>query len=254
MQRSRNPGEGFPVVPKDEAKCVWMMAGIVLYKLCERNYQCESCPLDSELRHAGTQIDDGVAAVDPGFQETVFFGHNHTWVRLNCAEQAVIGLDDFIVRLFDGVQQIVLPPANANIIKGARLALIIQEDETFIVAAPLSGKVIKANPELMSDPRLLSQQQLDRSWLVQLRPNRLLDELGDLLMGKRATTWQQTESIRLEQMIGPGAENVHHRLGPVMHDGRAGMHGLLESLGPERYRRIVNSFLTLETPEHPPAG
>jgi hypothetical protein len=34
----------------DPLKCVWMLAGVVDYKLCDRQYDCEHCPLDSALR------------------------------------------------------------------------------------------------------------------------------------------------------------------------------------------------------------
>ncbi len=31
-------------------KCVWMLAGVVDYKLCDRDYECEQCPFDRALR------------------------------------------------------------------------------------------------------------------------------------------------------------------------------------------------------------
>ena len=30
-------------------RCVWMDAGVVNYKLCDRGYDCERCPLDQAL-------------------------------------------------------------------------------------------------------------------------------------------------------------------------------------------------------------
>ena len=31
-------------------KCVWMASGVVTYKLCDFEYNCESCPFDQALR------------------------------------------------------------------------------------------------------------------------------------------------------------------------------------------------------------
>jgi hypothetical protein len=31
-------------------KCVWMASGVVTYKLCEFEYNCEACPFDQALR------------------------------------------------------------------------------------------------------------------------------------------------------------------------------------------------------------
>jgi len=34
----------------DLLKCVWMLADVVAYKLCDREYDCEHCPFDRALR------------------------------------------------------------------------------------------------------------------------------------------------------------------------------------------------------------
>jgi hypothetical protein len=30
--------------------CVWMRAGVIRFWLCDRNFDCEHCPLDAALR------------------------------------------------------------------------------------------------------------------------------------------------------------------------------------------------------------
>lgn len=32
--------------------CVWMSAGLVAYKLCDRGFECEGCPFDRAMRGA----------------------------------------------------------------------------------------------------------------------------------------------------------------------------------------------------------
>ena len=34
----------------DEVKCIWADSGIIGYKLCDRNFDCENCDLDKVLR------------------------------------------------------------------------------------------------------------------------------------------------------------------------------------------------------------
>ena len=41
----------YQLIPKKELKCVWMTAGLLSYKLCKYDLQCEKCPLDWELRN-----------------------------------------------------------------------------------------------------------------------------------------------------------------------------------------------------------
>jgi hypothetical protein len=40
----------------DPVKCVWMLAGVVSYKLCDRHYDCESCLFDQAMRSAPSQL------------------------------------------------------------------------------------------------------------------------------------------------------------------------------------------------------
>ena len=43
--------EGYPLIPDQSVKCIWMTAGLISYKLCKYDLQCEKCPLDWELRN-----------------------------------------------------------------------------------------------------------------------------------------------------------------------------------------------------------
>jgi hypothetical protein len=39
-----------PPPPVRVEPCVWMSAGLVAYKLCDRGFECESCPFDQAMR------------------------------------------------------------------------------------------------------------------------------------------------------------------------------------------------------------
>jgi hypothetical protein len=36
--------------PPDALPCVWMSAGLVAFKLCDREGECEGCPFDRAMR------------------------------------------------------------------------------------------------------------------------------------------------------------------------------------------------------------
>ena len=38
------------ILPRDAEPCIWMSAGLVSYKLCDRDFDCGNCPLDAALR------------------------------------------------------------------------------------------------------------------------------------------------------------------------------------------------------------
>ena len=40
---------------RTEQACVWMRAGVIRYRLCDRGFDCDRCPLDAGLRARGIQ-------------------------------------------------------------------------------------------------------------------------------------------------------------------------------------------------------
>ena len=37
----------YQVLAPETEPCVWMSAGLISYKLCDRGFDCENCPLDA---------------------------------------------------------------------------------------------------------------------------------------------------------------------------------------------------------------
>ncbi len=45
----KNSNRGFKVIPANEKKCIWMESGAVTFKLCNNNYQCNTCQFDMAM-------------------------------------------------------------------------------------------------------------------------------------------------------------------------------------------------------------
>lgn len=45
------------VVFPNAQTCVWMEAGVISFWLCNREYDCEHCPLDAALRGGSPMLD-----------------------------------------------------------------------------------------------------------------------------------------------------------------------------------------------------
>ncbi len=269
---ARKKPEGFLVIPKDEHPCLWMMAGVMAYKLCEREYQCESCPLDMEMHRARAETlsplpRDKKTVHEKRAYAPLFFSANHTWVRLKgsigrprggaCTLlvdgqpvllrtplKALVGLDDFILRLISKVDRIALAKRGTQVERGEALATVFQDPYTFRVASPISGRVVRTNLNLLDNPQSMIQNPAEKGWLAYLQPRAFFAETKDLLGSREALYWQQNESKKLETLIGTLGLKDKERLGALMHDGK-GIHfdSLFLTIGPERYYRLVLSFL-----------
>lgn len=272
MNPKKKP-EGFSVIPRGEHQCLWMMAGVMAYKLCEREYQCESCPLDMEMRHAKAEAlghptgCKKIANEKLTFCAPLFYSANHTWVRLERSRgkpraractllidgqpvilrtplKVLVGLDDFIIRLISKINSIVLPEPGTQISRGDALATLMQDPHTFKVSSPISGRVVRTNLNLLDSPQSMIQNPAEKSWLAYLQPNNFFVEIKDLLDGRGALSWQQNESKKLDTLIGTLRTQDRERLGALMHDGKeVGFDSLLQIVGPEHYYRLVLSFL-----------
>ena len=51
-KKKRQDGHVFEI---EEDLCVWMTAKVVNFKLCDRTYDCLSCPFDKAMREAWDQ-------------------------------------------------------------------------------------------------------------------------------------------------------------------------------------------------------
>lgn len=235
---------GFPVVPHGEARCVWMLAGVVSYKLCNLDHNCEICPLDQALRDVVMETipyqKGGRAAQD------MYFNRNHTWVRVEAPHAVTVGLDDFLLRLFHRIDRLTLPEIGTRLARGGTLAGIWCGDCLMEVSSPISGTIVELNAALLETPGLAIENPTSQGWLVVMKPAELAGDVEHLLAGQTALGWHKMELNKLETMIATFTDDDRQRLGPLMQDGHGNIGAFIEILGEERYYKIVRSFLTVE--------
>lgn len=37
------------IIPANERKCIWMESGVISFKLCNNNYNCDTCKFDTAI-------------------------------------------------------------------------------------------------------------------------------------------------------------------------------------------------------------
>jgi glycine cleavage system H lipoate-binding protein len=226
--------------------CVWMWAGVVDYKLCDRHYQCEACPFDRAIRgHTGEEdpASRGIhvlsgtrpmfkrgsklqglrfcplcareeLADSPTSWETfrlanaAFYHPAHMWVRIERPESARIGLDDFGQKLLGRIYLVRLPNVGTRVRAGRPCVIVVHQMGETHLFAPMTGVVQCLNEKLRVQPSLLNQDPYGEGWVLILRPERWPEPSKHLLFGERAIRWYEQEIQRLH-------EEIHAALGPV---------------------------------------
>ena len=264
----------YQLIPKEDLKCVWMTAGLLTYKLCKYDLQCEKCPLDWELRNLSAAPTSGSAAsqereqinseevrpTPPGrkgssgwdvltedlsrlnINGSLFYPPGHTWVKVEKADEVRIGIDYFLGKIIGKVKVIVLPLSGGRVLQGDTLCSIIQEEGILRIVFPVSGSILSVNQKLKDEPELLTKDPSGEGFLLTLKPKNLQRDQKHLFSGEAALSWYQRELERFKtaavsELYGEG------RVGMTMQDGGIRLRDIKRLLGPERYIQLVIAYL-----------
>lgn len=224
----------YPLIPEEEQKCIWMTTGLISYKLCERNYQCEICPFDQAIKNEeggegdfpeaeqDQAVTSPVSDVAAWINGSVFYHPDHCWVKVENPEKVRIGIDCLLTQLIANVKVVILPRAGSLAGQGECYAHIIQEDYIVPVISPLSGLVQAVNPRLKKEPELITADPRGDGWLVTIKPENLESDLKNLLFGRKALLWYRKEEkeiiVRTTELM---MKHSPQAVGPTMQDGGA---------------------------------
>ena len=272
MDRKKNY---YQLVPKKELKCVWMTAGLLTYKLCKYDLQCDRCPLDWELRNLSLNPPFDPPAFQEGkttsfkgaspvltrdkeksrqefleedlspsdIRGSLFYHPGHTWIKVEKADEVRVGLDCFLRRIVGKVNVIVLPLPGRRCHRGENLCSIIQEEGILDIVSPISGSVLLVNQKLKDQANLVSEDPLGNGFLLTLKPKNLQGDQKFLLFGEAALSWYQKELERFKAAVIPALSPDQKGVGITMQDGQIKLGEIERLIDPERYIQLLSTFL-----------
>ncbi len=265
----------YQLIPEEDLKCVWMTAGLLSYKLCKYNLQCEKCPLDWELRNLSGAPSQGSAASQEKKQinseearspatwrkegsarvvltedlsrstinGSLFYHPGHTWVKVEKADEVRIGIDSFLGKMIGKVKVIVLPLSGGRFLQGDTLCSIIREEGILYIVFPVSGSILSVNQKLKDQPELVTKDPLGEGFLLTLKPKNLQRDQKHLFFGEAALSWYQKELERFKTAVVSELSSDQKGLGITMQDGEIRLGDIEKLIETERYIQLVRAFL-----------
>lgn len=235
--------------------CLWMDAGVVGYKLCDRSYECEHCPFDEAL-HSHPQKRSFIA--NRGFDnpqtsisvegckvgEGLFYHPSHTWARVEADGIVRIGVDDFGQRILGTVYSVSLPARNRELRRGEVACAVTHQSGVTALPSPLAGKVLSVNSGLLARPALLNRDPFGDGWTMTVEPSDLKNCLRELLYGEKIAPWLAGEIEKLHTLI-TGIMNNDHASVATLPDGGMLTREFMHGLNVAETRRVINSFFPL---------
>lgn len=135
------------------------------------------------------------------FLPGLFYGRNHTWLKLEDSGIARVGLDDLLVHLTGevNIKQIRIPGEQVR--KNDVLAEIGTDGKKLKILSPVSGQVEKLNKKIERDPGILNKDPYGDGWMVMIKPSSWFSESRSFFMGKNAVDWATGELSRIRDFL-----------------------------------------------------
>jgi glycine cleavage system H protein len=239
------------IIPPDENGCVWMTAGVLKYQLCDREFNCDECPLEAALRRkarppaprAGTSQPSHSTAFEHVLRKGFLYSRNHWWV-LHVAPRLVrVGIEPGLAHLIGRIRAVLLPSQGQSIQPGQTCAWIVTTGGTLPLETPVGGSVRAANTLLTESPHLLQQDPSNNGWLYEVAEEVDIPEL-DLVSPERiANTYAEDHQEFLTALNG-----MFNGEDPDPGYALAGVEARLESVidfvGPKRYFNTIRQVYT----------
>ena len=129
------------------------------------------------------------------FRSGLQYAPGHTWVKEE-GKALRVGLDDLAQRILPWTVAVELPSPGQMVKEGEPVATLSCGGREVRVAAPVSGRVLAVNAEVMREPTLAKSENYGNGWLFAIEPEG--QSWRELPFGERARSWLRAEGERLE--------------------------------------------------------
>lgn len=114
--------------------------------------------------------------------ENYRFHKEHTWVKISGKSKKVkMGITNYAQEALGDIIYIELPEVDTHVNANAEIAEIESTKTSSHVIAPVSGRVVEVNEELIDHPELINEEPYGKGWIavIQMDDPQELEDLMD---------------------------------------------------------------------------
>jgi len=177
-------------------------------------------------------------ALAQGFEipSSYAFHLGHTWVFDEGRQSTRVGLDRLAATLFGKIDRIQVTGLGRWVRQGQKLMTLTTGNLSVDVVSPVEGMVLAANPKVLKDPNLVTQDPYGEGWILAVQSPDLQTNMRNLVRGPFVLPWMKQSLDALRSLVSSAV--------PVMaQDGGMPVAGLLSQAKPDLQRRLIKEFL-----------
>lgn len=260
--------KAYTIIPENENHCVWMDAGLVDYKLCDKNFDCENCPFDVVMtkqhhpfsERAAFQSEPSVTECSESSliekmlepmgrtelpDDRLYFS-NHSWLKKMDDGLCRIGIDAMLASVLHPVVGAVVVNSSSRVMNDAPFAWFIRDNETFTMRNPVPGVVISTNTELTSKPSIMTNDCYNEGWIISIAPQEDALSVSQCYTAEQFRPIFENDLRRIRTQVQLVLKKQHGGIGSTMYDGGIRVESIEQFIGEKRYKHLITRLIRLQ--------
>ena len=255
--------------------CIWMTAGVISFKLCPFDYDCEHCDLDKAMRSQVksrkissrarkskserlVQLEKGSGLRKDSEKPPPFFTFSagkevkglylhssHLWAKHIQDQMWKVGVDELLAYTLPPPVKLEWNGLDKNLVQEQVFGKILTQAGTVFLIAPLSGRLSQTNSRLVQEPELLQKDPYGEGWLADIEWIEDRSELQRFHTGNRGKRFLDEEAQHLKFLLKHRGVEVD-QIGETLPDGGANIRYLHQVLPGKVCLRLAVELATTD--------
>jgi hypothetical protein len=220
-------------------KCIWMASGLIEYKLCDKQFDCENCPFDRVIRNFSNEeenLNTGMPNIINiilnklrciKYDEGIIYLKNNLIARQILPNTYYLGVNPILISFLDNVGIMMECGAGKNVLHGEPIIQFFGEWGTINLPAPMNFSIYDKVNNPADDPMIAK-------WIAIIGAIPQEISLGKL--SKEGWNDLHSRSLELVEEI----KLAYSKIGITMNDGGSQIKYFHQLIGKDKYIEILN--------------
>ena len=124
---------------------------------------------------------------------------NHTWSLAESNSRIVIGMDPLGLASLGELAYLSIDEVETMVRKGQSMGVLEAAKMTGEIIAPVNGKIVERNQEVLEDPFQVNKDPYGKGWLALIETQSWEEDSKKLVTGAKVAEWSASEMERYRQ-------------------------------------------------------